>query len=286
MIDKKEFLLHSIIKAYIENLEPIGSNQLKSMYDISYSPATIRGYFKKLGEEGYLAQEHISSGRTPTTEALKEYWAKRLEFELPSVDYHKLNKFAMQMGLTVFIKQQTTDTLHRVLNVENVYMILEFYKSSLLSDNTNPFALTTPEESYAATIKFNVAFHKFLIDMIGRTFDEILDISQQVGARHLHLELSKYMQNNIFEIINTKKFLNLAVEYDLDERDINSFLQGDMMMKLNQGVYFQETKGFDGVLPQGQIGICHNTQINGNDIKMLVIGELSKDFEYFYKGIS
>ena len=29
---------------------------------------------KKLGEEGYLAQEHISSGRTPTTEALKQYW--------------------------------------------------------------------------------------------------------------------------------------------------------------------------------------------------------------------
>ena len=61
MIDKKEFLLQSIIKAYIEHLEPIGSTQLKSMYDITYSPATIRGYFKKLGDEGYLAQEHISS---------------------------------------------------------------------------------------------------------------------------------------------------------------------------------------------------------------------------------
>ena len=51
MIDKKEFLLQSIIKAYIEHLEPIGSTQLKSMYDITYSPATIRGYFKKLGDE-------------------------------------------------------------------------------------------------------------------------------------------------------------------------------------------------------------------------------------------
>ena len=46
MIDKKEFLLQSIIKAYIEHLEPIGSKELKSMYELDYSPATIRGYFK------------------------------------------------------------------------------------------------------------------------------------------------------------------------------------------------------------------------------------------------
>ena len=279
MIDKKEFLLHSIIKAYIENLEPIGSSQLKSMYDIAYSPATIRGYFKKLGEEGYLAQEHISSGRTPTIDALKEYWAKRLEFNLPSIDYDRLITLATQMGLTVFIKQQTTDTLHRILNVENVYMILEFYKTNKLNESTNPFALTTREDSYAVTIKFNVAFHKFLTDMIGQTFDDILDISQQVGATHLHVELSKYVENNIFEIINTKSFLHLAVDHDLEERDLNLFLHGDVMMKLKEGVYL------DGLVPQGQIAICHDTKVNDTDIKILVVGELSKDFEYFYKGI-
>jgi len=279
MIDKKEFLLHSIIKAYIENLEPIGSNQLKSMYDISYSPATIRGYFKKLGDEGYLAQEHISSGRTPTTEALKEYWAKRLEFDLDSVDYDKLTSLATNMGLSVFIKQQTTDTLHRILNVENVYMILEFYKASLLNNGSSPFALTTSEDSYAVTIKFNTAFYKFLLDMEGRTFDEILEISRQVGASHLNLELSQYIQNNIFEIVNTKKFLRLAVEYDLDEKDLNLFLHGEVMTNIQKGVYL------DGLLPEGQIGICHNTKINGLDVKILVVGDLSKDFEYFYKRI-
>jgi len=280
MIDKKEFLLHSIIKAYIENLEPIGSSQLKSMYDISYSPATIRGYFKKLGEEGYLAQDHISSGRTPKTEALKEYWAKRLEFELPSIDYDKLTKLAKQMGLTVFVKQQTTDTLHRVLNVEDIYMILEFYKANLISDENNKYALTTTDDSYAVSIKYNEAFYKFLTEMSGRTFDEILEISQQVGATHLHAELSKYVQNNIFEIINTKEFLHLAVNYDLDEKDLNMFLQGDVMLKLDQGIYLED------LLPQGQIGICHDTKVNGTDIKILVVGDLSKDFEYFYKGIS
>ena len=93
MIDKKDFLLQSMIKAYIEHLEPIGSSQLKSLYDIRFSPATIRGYFKKLGDEGFLAQEHVSSGRTPTTEALKQYWTKKLNFKLEFVDEkNKINK--------------------------------------------------------------------------------------------------------------------------------------------------------------------------------------------------
>ena len=106
MIDKKEFLLDSIIKAYIEHLEPIGSGQLKTMYDIAYSPATIRGYFKKLGDEGYLAQEHASSGRTPTTEALKEYWTNRLDIKLEHINYNRLHLLTKQIGLTVFLKEQ------------------------------------------------------------------------------------------------------------------------------------------------------------------------------------
>jgi heat-inducible transcriptional repressor len=278
MINKKEFLLHHIIKAYLTNLEPIGSRQLKDMYNISYSPATIRGYFRKLCDDGYLAQEHISSGRIPTIEALKEYWIGKLHFNLPQVDYDKLKSLSTSMGLSIFVKQQTTDTLHRVLNVDNIYMILEFYKANVYSENK--FALTTADDSYAVTIKFNLAFHKFLTDMIGRTFDEILDISLQVGARHLYAQLSGYIQNNIFEIINVKQFLNLAIDYDIEEKELNLFLQGDIMMKINQGIYTED------LLPQGQIAICHNTKINKTNVKMLVVGDLSKDYEYFYEGIS
>jgi|GEM_PF-307222 len=279
MINKKEFLLDSIIRAYIEHLEPIGSGQLKSMYDIAYSPATIRGYFKKLGDEGYLAQEHVSSGRTPTIDALKEYWLSRLNFKLPSVNYDKLTKVASELGVTVFIKQQTSDTLHRVLNVENVYMILEFYKTELLDTIENEFALTTSDDCYAVSIKFNGAFHKFLEDMIGRTFDDILDVAQQVGANHLNMELSKYIQNNIFKIVNTKQFLKMALSYDLDENDIDMFLHGDIMQKIEEGIYL------DNILPSDQISICHETKIDGKEVKILVVGDLSKDYEYFYKGI-
>ncbi|MEA3512656.1 MAG: heat-shock protein [Campylobacterota bacterium] len=266
MINKKEFLLDSIIRAYIEHLEPIGSGQLKSMYDISYSPATIRGYFKKLGDEGYLAQEHASSGRTPTTEALKEYWDSRLNNKLDFINYNRLNMLARQTGLSVFLKEQQIQTLQRVLNIENLYLLLEF-------------------SSFSITIKFNNALYKFLSDMINLEAQSILEVAKQVGASDLFIELDKYLFNKDFEIINIKEFLKLCVDYNLDERDINKFLNGNIMDSLKSGVYYHGDYGLKQILPHEYLGVVHDVVINGKKFKMLVVGLLSKDYEYFYKGI-
>jgi len=274
MIDKKEFLLHSIIRAYIENLEPIGSSQLKSMYDISYSPATIRGYFKKLGEEGYLAQEHISSGRTPTNDALKEFWNERLNFDIENVDYKRLKTLAYNMGCCVFIQQLHINKLQRILNIEDVYMILEF---SSQCEEFSPFE-ETPKD-FTITVKYSSALYRFLQGMIDMDLNDILDICKQVGARQLYDELSRYIAKSEFTILNIKEFLKFSVMYDLEEETINNFIQGGVMETLDEGVYFEN------MLPTGYIGISHNTQINKQKVKMLVVGELSKDYEYFYKGI-
>lgn len=261
MIDKKEFLLQSIIKAYIEHLEPIGSTQLKSMYDITYSPATIRGYFKKLGDEGYLAQEHISSGRTPTTEALKEYWKTRLNFNVSDINLKALQYFSSEVEVSVFIKKEKSDILKDILNVENKYMILEF-------------------SSFAISVKFSDALFRFLQDMRGLTLKDILRISKDVGAYDVCDAINQTLQNSDFEIFNYKEFLNLALSYDFDELTINKFLKGQILDDLEEGLYFEN------LLPIGYIGICHYCKIDNEDVKMLVIGQLPKNYEYFYKKIT
>ena len=187
MIDKKEFLLQSIIKAYIEHLEPIGSTQLKSMYDITYSPATIRGYFKKLGEEGYLAQEHISSGRTPTTEALRQYWQTKLNFKLKGINLRALEYFASNIGLCVFIKKEKSDVLKDIINVENKYMILEF-------------------SSFAISVKYSDALYRFLNDMIGLDLKDITKVSKDVGAYEVYESINQTLQNSDFQILIIKSF--------------------------------------------------------------------------------
>ena len=261
MIDKKEFLLQYIIKAYIEHLEPIGSTQLKSMYDITYSPATIRGYFKKLGEEGYLAQEHISSGRTPTTEALKQYWQSKLNLKLKGLNLRALEYFASEIGLSVFIKKEKSDVLKNILNVEKRYMILEF-------------------SSFAISVKYSDALYRFLNDMIGLDLKDITKVSKDVGAYEVYESINQTLQNSDFQIFNYKEFLNLALNYDFDEYTINSFLKGQILDELKEGLYF------DKFLPSNYIGICNYCKINNEDVKMLVVGELPKDYEYFYEKIT
>jgi len=261
MIDKKEFLLQSIIKAYIEHLEPIGSTQLKSMYDITYSPATIRGYFKKLGDEGYLAQEHISSGRTPTTEALKEYWKTRLNFDVSNINLKALQYYSSEVEVSVFIKKEKSDILKEILNVENKYMILEF-------------------TSFAISVKFTDALFRFLQDMRGLTLKHILRISKDVGAYDVYDAINQTLQNSDFEIFNYKEFLNLALSYNFDELTINRFLKGQILDNLEEGLYFEN------FIPIGYIGICHYCKIDNEDVKMLVIGQLPKNYEYFYKKIT
>ena len=261
MIDKKEFLLQYIIKAYIEHLEPIGSTQLKSMYDITYSPATIRGYFKKLGEEGYLAQEHISSGRTPTTEALKQYWQSKLNLKLKGLNLRALEYFASEIGLSVFIKKEKSDVLKNILNVEKRYMILEF-------------------SSFAISVKYSDALYRFLNDMIGLDLKDITRISKDVGAYEVYESINQTLQNSDFQIFNYKEFLNLALNYDFDEYTINSFLKGQILDELKEGLYF------DKLLPADYIGICNYCKIDNEEVKMLVIGELPKDYEYFYEKIT
>jgi len=261
MIDKKEYLLHSIIKAYLEHLEPIGSTQLKSMYDISYSPATIRGYFKKLGEEGFLAQEHVSSGRTPTTEALKQYWVSKLNFKLDFVDEKAIEYFSNDLGVAVFVQEQKSDTLDEVLNVENRYMILEF-------------------STFAITVKYSDALYRFLNDMRALELGHIVNISKQVGAYEIYEKVSQHLQNKNFHIYNTKEFFSLALKYNYDEKSINGFLKGKILDSLEEGIYFEN------IIPEGYIAICHNCKIENKNIKMLVVGELSKDYEYFYNKIN
>lgn len=261
MINKKEFLLQSIIKAYIENCEPIGSSQLKSMYDITYSPATIRGYFKKLGDEGFLAQEHVSSGRTPTSEALKQYWSTKLNFNLSNVDEKAIEYYANEIGICVFIQEDKDEHLKDILNVQDKYIILEF-------------------SSFAITVKYSSALHRFLQDLVGLELSHIVNISKQVGAYEIYEQVNQNLQSKDFHIYNTKEFFSLALRYDYDEKTINDFLKAKIFDSVKEGLYF------DTIVPQGYIAICHNCKINNTNVKMLVLGELSKDYEYFYNQIN
>ena len=66
-------ILNSIVRAYIETGEPVGSRTVSKRRNHALSPASIRNVMADLADEGYLSQPHTSAGRVPTEKAFRFY---------------------------------------------------------------------------------------------------------------------------------------------------------------------------------------------------------------------
>ncbi|HEY2811643.1 MAG TPA: heat-inducible transcriptional repressor HrcA [Rhabdochlamydiaceae bacterium] len=76
---REKLILFALVELYLKTGKPIGSNTLKDNWFEHLSSATIRNYFAKLEEEGYLKQQHSSGGRIPTELAYRIYAEAHLD---------------------------------------------------------------------------------------------------------------------------------------------------------------------------------------------------------------
>lgn len=95
--ERERLVLLGLVELFLESGKPIGSSTLREAGFQNLSSATIRNYFAKLEEQGFLKQQHSSGGRIPTDAAyrlyveinrgrgqLKEKEAEELRLELTS----------------------------------------------------------------------------------------------------------------------------------------------------------------------------------------------------------
>src|SRR6185369_11322339 len=86
-------ILNSIVRAYIETGEPVGSRTISKLRQSSLSPASIRNVMADLAEEGYLAQPLSSAGPVPTEKAFQAF-ASSLTFNRMAADTDRMaNEF-------------------------------------------------------------------------------------------------------------------------------------------------------------------------------------------------
>ena len=71
--DREQAVLLGLVELYLKTGKPIGSSTLQDHGFESLSSATIRNYFSKMEEQGYLKQQHTSGGRIPTDKAFRLY---------------------------------------------------------------------------------------------------------------------------------------------------------------------------------------------------------------------
>lgn len=87
---RERAILHSIVRAWIDTGEPIGSRTISRMRDLSLSPATIRNVMADLAEGGYLTQPHTSAGRIPTGRAIRDFAGALPDQPLPAAERDRI----------------------------------------------------------------------------------------------------------------------------------------------------------------------------------------------------
>lgn len=71
LTSRQENILEIIIREYVKNITPVGSQQICD--ELKCSSATVRNEMKILEDSGYLEKTHISSGRIPSEEGYRYY---------------------------------------------------------------------------------------------------------------------------------------------------------------------------------------------------------------------
>ena len=258
MIQKKDFLLQKMIQEYIRCQEPIGSESLRISLGVKISSATIRNYFKILGDEGVIMQTHISSGRIPTPMALRNFWRDALNpSELnPSIDSKKLAQNCIDFKVTCAVRPIISQKLLEVIELEDKAIVLVFERDRV-----------------ALPMVSNMA--RFSQELIGLEISDIKKIAKEVCARSLLNALENLDSTPRIHFFGVEFLSDLLAEQSSVALNI---LQGGIFDELENSISFPNKSDY--------IMIAHNASFQDNPSKMLCVGRLERDYEGFYQKIA
>ena len=254
-IDKRELILESIIRAYLEQNEPVGSSALCERItehtSANIPASTIRVYFKKLSDEGAITQLHISGGRIPTVVAMSYYWKDHLSFDetINITNEELLNFLVYELGIYCMVFNKKNPQLSAITRIDEKFLFLEF-------------------EDEALNIKFNAKIEKFLHNLIGISLDELELASIQVGLSELRAKIRELKRSKIYFQENEK----VAFEIFNDER-IKTALDPSFERSFKGNLAFW--------IDSAHMGLKTPVLYKGQDALMICAGSVYSDYEKF-----
>ena len=84
LTDRTRDIFRSVVEAYLESGQPVGSRTISRASALGLSPATIRNVMQDLEEIGLLAAPHTSAGRLPTDLGLRLFVDGIMQMAEPS----------------------------------------------------------------------------------------------------------------------------------------------------------------------------------------------------------
>lgn len=206
--ERKKQILKSVVDAYIESGEPVGSKYLTSLSHMSLSPATVRNEMSELEKMGYLDKPHASAGRVPSTRAYKLYVDKLME------DYRlNLEEMAMLNDIMRFKMAEVDSIVDKA--------------GKIMSEVTKYVSIALTETSKGQVV---TRFDAVLIDENGFLLI-IIPSDREVKTQHIKsgILLDESAVARIKSVINTY-LVNIPVE--------NIPVSTVMQMEAQLGVYW------------------------------------------------
>lgn len=252
-------ILEQIIREYVNNPEPIGSENLRLKLGIKISSATIRNYFNKLSEEGALTKVHLSSGRIPTNRALKLYWSNKLLplSPLKTTGVEQIKDSARSIGLFCIVKFYQSNRFLELVEVPDRYLIMVFNEGEVVIDHTP-------------------VHQRFLQEMVGMELEDIHKICVEVQAEHIRERLERFVQDGRLEKEGSVELVNMMNESDLNSAHLDAMIDGTMVDRISDGIYFHN------LVPEGYLAIKQDVRVSDENAKLFFIGKLHRNYENFY----
>lgn len=130
---RRRAILAATINQYIEEAEPIASEDIAKGFDLS--SATIRNIFAELEEVGYLTQPHISGGRVPTNKGYR-YYVDFLVSQMELLDNEKervISQYNKEIKRLEDVLEKTSEVISEITHYAGIVSFLEwqdrfFYK--------------------------------------------------------------------------------------------------------------------------------------------------------------
>ncbi|ETZ07225.1 heat-inducible transcription repressor HrcA [Holospora obtusa F1] len=202
---QKDFeILWHVIDIYLEIRSPVSSKRVAERMGFTKSSATLRAVMSKLEKEGFLSSEHCSSGRIPTSDALRLYVqrlsktsclskstedALQVVFESWEAQFcpdRVIQTIASLCGCAGFVFIRSIPASH-LKYLDFVYISPERAMAVLIFENetVSPYALQLPKR---VTPEHLYAYHRYLNPHI------VTDRSLSAVRRYvLHHESPEYL---------------------------------------------------------------------------------------------
>ncbi len=139
--ERKQKILETIIRNYMETGEPVGSRTVSKYTDLNLSSATIRNEMADLEEMGYILQPHTSAGRIPSDKAYRLYVDTMLQQkdqqmeQMQTLMVEKADKIDLLLQQVAKLLAQNTNYTSMVTKPKYQHKKIKFIQLNRISEN-------------------------------------------------------------------------------------------------------------------------------------------------------